>query len=327
MPTPLPDFITKNTTLPLIAAPMFLVSGPELVIATCKAGVIGSFPFPNARPIELLDQWMEQITTELAAAQKANPMAKIAPFAVNMIMHRSYARFDEEVALLKKYQPKIVITALGSPERIIDIVHSYGGLVFADVNSLGFAHKASRMGVDGLILVAAGAGGHTGQMAGFAFVEAVRAFWNGYLVLAGGISTGRGIRAAQTLGADLAYMGTRFIPTHESMAETAYQEMLIEATVNDLILTKAVTGVPAWFMRQSLEKAGFDIKNLPDKKIDFTEGVGENKAWRDVWSAGQGVGLINKTCSVAELVEQLRVEYAEVIAKERIGDVWANLEN
>ena len=303
---------------------MFLVSGPELVISTCKAGIIGSFPFPNARPIEKLEAWMEQITSELANAQKANPTTKIAPYAVNMIMHRSYARFEEEVDLLKKYQPKVVITALGSPERIIDIVHNYGGLVFADVNSLGFAQKAARMGVDGLILVAAGAGGHTGKMTGFAFVDAVREFWDGYLVLAGGISTGRGIRAAQTLGADLAYMGTRFIPTHESMAETAYQEMLIEATVNDLILTDSVTGVPAWFMRQSLEKAGFDITNLQSVKIDFTEGVGQNKAWRDVWSAGQGVGLIKETIAVSALVEQLIEEYQAVLKKERVGDAWSD---
>lgn len=323
IPTPLPAFITQNTVLPLIAAPMFLVSGPELVMACCKAGIIGSFPFPNARPIETLDSWMEQITSELEKTKTENPTAKIAPYAVNMIMHRSYARFDEEVALLKKYRPKIVITALGSPERIIDIVHEYGGLVFADVNSLGFAHKAARMGVDGLILVAAGAGGHTGQMAGFAFVDAVREFWNGHLVLAGGISTGNGIRAAQTIGADLAYMGTRFIPTHESLAVKDYQEMVLEATVNDLVLTDAVTGVKAWFMRQSLEKAGFDIKNLVAKKIDFTEGVGENKAWRDVWSAGQGVDMIKKTSSVVELVQQLRKEYEAVLQKERAGDAWS----
>lgn len=302
---------------------MFLVSGPELVIACCKAGVIGSFPFPNARPIAELEDWLQRITLELTYTKQNFPSAKIAPYAVNMIMHRSYARFDEEVALVKKYRPKIVITALGSPERIIDIVHDYGGLVFADVNSLGFARKAAKMGVDGLILVAAGAGGHTGQMAGFAFVDAVREFWDGYLVLAGGISTGNGIRAAQTLGADLAYMGTRFIPTHESLAVNDYQEMVLEATVNDLILTDAVTGVKAWFMRQSLEKAGFDIKNLVAKKIDFTEGVGENKAWRDVWSAGQGVDMIKKTSSTANLVQQLRKEYKAVLQKEKAGDAWS----
>jgi len=300
-----------------------LISGVEVVIACCKAGIIGSFPFPNARPIAALDHWLQRITFELEEAKKTDPSATIAPYAVNMIMHRSYARFEEEVALLKKYQPKIVITALGSPERIINVVHDYGGLVFADVNTIGFAHKASRMGVDGLILVSAGAGGHTGQMAGFAFVEAVRTFWDGCLVLAGGISTGRGIRAAQALGADLAYMGTRFIATHESLAQTAYQEMVIEATINDLILTDAITGVPAWFMRQSLEKAGFDIKNLQAAKIDFKEGVDQNKAWRDVWSAGQGVGLIHKTASAADIVQQLKEEYNAVLKKERMGDSWA----
>lgn len=303
---------------------MFLVSGPALVTAACKAGIIGSFPFPNARPIEQLDDWLQQITNELEHAQQQAPTARIAPYAVNMLMHRSYNRFDEEVVLLKKYQPKIVITALGSPAKIVDIVHDYGGLVFADVNSLDFARKASQMGVDGLILVAAGAGGHTGQMTGFAFVDAVRSFWDGYLVLAGGISTGRGIRAAQTLGADLAYMGTRFIPTHESLATIPYQEMIIESTVQDLILTDSVTGVPAWFMRQSMEKAGFDIHNLKAAKIDFTEGPDNKKAWRDVWSAGQGVGMIQTTQSVADIVQQLRVEYKTVLEKERAGDAWSS---
>ncbi|MEO1654304.1 MAG: nitronate monooxygenase [Bacteroidota bacterium] len=326
MPTPsLPSFISEHTVLPMIAAPMFLVSGPALVTACCRAGVIGSFPCPNARPIGQLETWMQEITQDLEAAKEAQPEARIAPWAINMIMHKSYDRFEEELELVKKYQPKLVITALGSPEKVVEAVHDYGGLVFADVNSLSFAQKAAQMGVDGLILVASGAGGHTGHMASFAFVDAVREFWDGYLVLAGGISTGQGIRACQTLGADLAYMGTRFIPTHESMAVPEYQEMLIESTINDVILTDAVTGVKAYFMRQSLEKAGYDIHNLISKKVDFTNSSDDNKAWRDVWSAGQGVGMIKKTASVAEIVSQLRAEYRATLQQEKKGDAWSNL--
>ena len=320
--TSLPNFITSNTRLPLIAAPMFLVSGPDLVIACCQAGIIGSFPVTNARPIGQLEDWMQQIEKTLREAKQENPSAKIAPWALNMIMHKSYSRFAEEVALVKKYQPKIVITALGSPERIVDVVHDYGGMVLADVNSVSFARKAAKTGVDGLILVAAGAGGHTGKMTGFAFVDAVREFWDGYIALAGGISTGQGIRAAQALGADLAYMGTRFISTPESLAVTAYQEMVLNVTAKDLILTDAITGVPAWFMRPSLENAGYDIKNLRPKKIDFNDAGAESKAWRDVWSAGQGVGVITKKNTVKEIVEQLRAEYEIVLKNERMGDAW-----
>ena len=302
---------------------MFLVSGPELVIASCQAGVIGSFPVTNARPIGQLEDWMQQIEKRLQETKQENPSAKIAPWALNMIMHKSYSRFSEEVALVKKYQPKIVITALGSPERIVDVVHEYGGMVLADVNSVSFARKAAKTGVDGLILVAAGAGGHTGKMTGFAFVDAVREFWDGYIALAGGISSGRGIRAAQALGADLAYMGTRFIPTPESLAVAAYQEMVVDVTAKDLVLTDAITGVPAWFMRPSLEQAGYDIKNLKPKKIDFNDAGAESKAWRDVWSAGQGVGVITKKNTVKEIVQQLRTEYEAVLKKEQKRDTWS----
>ena len=301
---------------------MFLVSGPELVIASCKAGVIGSFPVTNARKIEDLENWMQQIEQSLQQVKAQHPNEKIAPWALNMIMHRSYSRFPEELELVKKYKPKIVITALGSPERVVETVHEYGGLVLADVNSVSFAKKAAKTGVDGLILVASGAGGHTGKMTGFAFVDAVREFWDGIIILAGGISTGQGIRAAQALGADLAYMGTRFIATDESLAGDAYQEMVVEVSAKDLILTDAITGVPAWFMRPSLEKAGYDIENLQPKKIDFNDAGEESKAWRDVWSAGQGVGVINKRNSVSEIVQHLRNEYVAVLEKERRGDAW-----
>ncbi len=307
----LPSALTKNTRLPLILAPMFLVSGVDLVLKSCHNGIIGSFPVSNARTIEQLEEWMANITNTVSASKGS------AQWALNMIMHSSYPRFDEELELVMKYKPPIVITALGSPIRVVDHVHSYGGLVFADVNSLPFARKASTMGVDGLILVSAGAGGHTGRMTGFAFVEAVREFWDGILILAGGMSTGRSIRAAQTLGADMAYMGTRFIATEESMAVTEYKDMLLRTVSDDLVLTDAITGVPAYFIRESLLKANYDPENLISAKIDFTETHGSGKAWKDIWSAGQGVGMLTKIDSVKEIVDELVVQYRQTIEEEK----------
>lgn len=314
-----PTIIAHHTTLPLIAAPMFLVSGPELVIATCRAGIVGSFPAPNTRTLEDLDQWMRQITTSLAQ----HPAPKTAPWAFNVIVHRSYQRREAEREMILKHRPPIVITALGSPRDLVEAVHGYGGLVYADVNSVRYAQKAAEAGVDGLVLVAAGAGGHTGQMTGFAFVEAVRDFWDGTLILAGGISTGRAIRAAQTLGADLAYMGTRFIPTHESMADDRYKQMLIEATIEDIVLSDAITGVLANWLRPSLAAAGYDLATMKKRDvINLGDPTTSSKAWRDTWSAGQGVGAIKRVQSVAELVADLQKEYAQAVQQERLGDVW-----
>lgn len=313
----LPSFITEHTVLPAIAAPMFLVSGTELVIAACRAGVIGAFPAPNTRTIEILDQWMTQISHDLAVAQSDAPERKIAPWAANLVVHRSNPRLQADLDLVVKHRAPIVITALGSPAPVVEAVHSYGGIVLADVNSVAFAAKAAKTGVDGLVLVASGAGGHTGHTTPFAFVDAVRQFWDGIIVLGGGISTGRSIRAAQVLGADLAYLGTRFIATSESMASPDYKHMLIDATPDDLILTDAFTGVKANFIRQSIVKAGLDPENLqPKGSINFDYAQADIKAWRDIWSAGQGIGTINTIESVADVVAHLQAEYHATLAEE-----------
>lgn len=291
-------------TLPLVAAPMFLISGPELVLAACRQGVIGSFPTPNARTVADLDQWLDRITTSLTE--------KDALWAANVVVHRSNTRLNEDLDLVMRYKAPLVITALGSPRAIVERVHDYGGLVFADVNSVAFARKALEAGVDGLVLVAAGAGGHTGNMTGFSFVPAVREFFDGPVILGGGISDGAGIRAAEVLGADLAYMGTRFIACDESLAEPAYRDMLVSSTVDDLILTRAITGVAANWLKPSIINAGFDLDTMeknPD--IDFTDPQSGAKRWAQVWSAGHGVGLIDRTEPVASLVARLRQEYQE----------------
>lgn len=298
----LPKEWRARLELPLVAAPMFLVTGPDLVIAPCQSGVIGTFPTPNARSIEILDEWLDRITTTLTDRD--------APWGANVVVHRSNARLEEDLALLERYKPPLVVTALGSPQAIVERVHGWGGRVFADVNSVGFAKKAAAAGVDGLVLVAAGAGGHTGQMTGFSFVPAARDFFDGPIILGGGITNGAGIRAAEVLGADLAYMGTRFIPCLESMASEAYREMLVGATIDDLILTRAITGVAANWLRPSIANAGFDLNEMdanPD--IDFTDPQSGAKRWAQVWSAGHGVGSIDRVESAVDLIARLKLEY------------------
>ncbi|MDP2124775.1 MAG: nitronate monooxygenase [Parvibaculum sp.] len=300
----LPAAWGARVTLPLIAAPMFLISGPELVLAASRAGVIGSFPTPNARTVAMLDEWMDRITTGLGE--------KDAPWAANVVVHRSNARLDEDLDLVMRYKAPLVITALGSPRAIVERVHEYGGLVFADVNSVPFARKAVAAGVDGLVLVAAGAGGHTGQMTGFSFVPAVREFFDGPVVLGGGITSGAGIRAAEVLGADLAYMGTRFIACEESLAAPEYRDMLIASSVDDLILTRAITGVAANWLKPSIARAGMNLDAMeknPD--IDFTDPQSGAKRWAQVWSAGHGVGTIDRVETVASLVARLEEEYEQ----------------
>ena len=289
-------------SLPLVAAPMFLISGPELVLAACREGVVGTFPTPNARTVADLDQWLDRITSGVGS--------KDAPWAANVVVHRSNTRLDEDIDLVIRYKAPLVITALGSPRAIVERVHSYGGLVFADVNSLAFARKAVAAGVDGLVLVAAGAGGHTGQMTGFSFVPAIREFFDGPVILGGGITDGAGIRAAEVLGADLAYMGTRFIACEESEAAPAYRDMLIASTIDDLVLTRAITGVAANWLKPSIANAGYDLDAMernPD--IDFTDPQSGAKRWAQVWSAGHGVGMIDRTEPVSKLVARLREEY------------------
>ncbi|WP_088066703.1 NAD(P)H-dependent flavin oxidoreductase [Gottfriedia luciferensis] len=313
----IPEKWWSQLRLPAISAPMFLVSGPELVESVCLNGVIGSFPAPNARPIEVLDQWMGQLNDNLALARTKEPDRKIAPWAMNMVVHSSYSRLQEELELLKKHKPELVITSLGSPKAVVDIVHSYGGLVFSDVSDIKFAKKAAEAGVDGLILVATGAGGHAGNLNGFAFVDSVRTFWDGIIVLAGAISTGKSILAAQAAGADLAYMGTRFIVAKESLANDEYRQMLVDSTQDDIVLTDAFSGVKANMLIPSIVKAGLDPEQLKKKdKVDFDGMKNESsaKAWKEIWSAGHGVGAITKISSAADIINELEEEYNEAVA-------------
>lgn len=300
----LPAQLMHKLKLPVIGAPMFLISGPDMVIAQAKAGIIGSFPTPNARTPEILDDWMQQISTELAADCNA------ATWAANLVVHPSNDRLPADLACVIRYKPSLVITALGSPARVIDAVHGYGGLVFADVNSVSFARKAAAAGVDGLVLVASGAGGHTGQTAGFAFVEEVRQFWDGPIILGGAISTGHAIRAAEVLGADLAYVGTAFIASEESMAELAYKDMVVGAGAEDIVPSRGITGVTANWLRASLVAAGHDPRNMAeDKKPNFENAQDDAKAWKNVWSAGQGVGAVHAIEPMVQIVARLKQEY------------------
>ena len=307
--------------LPLFAAPMFLISGPALVIAACKAGIIGAFPTPNARPIAVLEDWMREITAGLAAARAADPAALIGPWAANLVTHSTNARLPEDLALIARYKPPIVITALGSPRPAIEVVHGYGGLVFADVISLKLAKKAVDAGVDGLACVAAGAGGHTGSLTPFSFVPAVREFFDGYIISGGGIADGAGIYASRALGADLIYMGTRFIPTNESLADPAYKQMIIDAGADDLLVSAAITGSRASWLKPSLRANGLDPDALPETPSRNYDSSTEfkDKRWLSVWAAGQGVGAIKRVQSVAAVVDELEHDYRA--ARERARQI------
>lgn len=298
----------NRIALPAIAAPMFLVSGPALVQAARREGVIGSFPFPLARTIEMLDEWLGQVMD--------GDQARLAPFAANMVTHSSYDRLGAELSLLDKYRPEIVITALGGPKPVMPTVHGYGGLVFADVNSIDYARKAADAGVDGLVLVSAGAGGHTGEMAAFAFVAAVREFFDGVIVVGGGVNTGRAIRAAEVLGADLAYVGTHFLGAEETLAHPAYREIVVAAEFRDLILSSAITGADAYYLKASLERAGVDLAAVAGRgRPDFRESQKDIKAWRDLWSAGHGVGAVRAIRPAREIIADLIAEYDEAAAR------------
>lgn len=296
--------LKKSLRLPIIQAPMFLISGPEMVIASCKAGIVGSFPAPNARTSEDLENWLQQITAELASWPDA------APWAINLIMHRSNPRWREDLKLAIKYQAPIVISALGSPSEAVEKVHSYGGKIYADVNSPKFARKAAATGVDGLALVCSGAGGHTGMVSPFAFVDEVRRFWDGDIILSGAISSGRSIRAAEVLGANYIAMGTRFIATTESLASNEYKTMVVRSRAEDIVCSDAITGVKANWMRGSLEQSGYDPDNMPEAAaIDFAKAASDRKRWKDIWAAGQGLGNIGEIQTIAALVDQLEAEY------------------
>jgi len=306
----LPSWLTDRLALPLVAAPMFLVSGPELVLAACRAGIVGAFPFPNGRTLADLRGWLELLGRELRDTD--------APYAANMIVHPTYARLDDELALLREFKPKIVITALGGPIRVIEVVREYGGLVFADVNGVRFAHKAVAAGANGLVLVSSGAGGHTGELSAFAFLQAVREFYAGPIVLAGSIGTGAAVRAAEIMGADLAYVGTPFIAAQESRAANAYKDMVVASTVADLIITDAFTGARASMLIPTIRAAGYDPKALPaGRKIDVGDPQAEYKAWKNIWSAGQGVGSVKSVEPAAAIVERIRREYQDAVAAPR----------
>ncbi len=297
--------------LPAFAAPMFLISGPEIVLAACKAGIIGAFPTPNARPIEVLDEWMQTITNGLAQARSDNPAAVIGPWAANLVTHSTNARLPEDLALVAKFKPPIVITALGSPKPAIEIVHGYGGLVFADVINLKLARKAAEAGVDGLACIGAGAGGHTGNLTPFSFVPAVREFFDGFIIIGGGIADGSAIFAARALGADLVYMGTRFIPCAESLAVPAYKQMIVDCDADDLIVSAAITGSRASWLKPSLAANGLDPDQLPEApKRDYNSNTGfKDKRWLDVWAAGQGVGASARIEPLANIVDDLEQGY------------------
>ncbi|OJA04606.1 nitronate monooxygenase family protein [Halomonas sp. QHL1] len=309
--------LTASLTLPVIGSPMFIVSGPELVIAQCQAGIIGAFPALNARPAEALREWLQKITQTLADYDEQHPEQPSAPFAVNQIVHPTNDRLEHDVALCAEFKVPLVITSLHAPNQVVEQVHAYGGLVFHDVTTLRHAKKAIDAGVDGLILVCHGAGGHAGRLNPFAFVAEVRRFYDGPLVLAGTISKGEQIVAAKALGVDLVYMGTRFIATQEANAQAAYKQMVLDAAAGDIVYTNLFTGVHGNYLRQSIEQAGLDSDALPEgDKASMRYGSGGSskaKAWRDIWGAGQGVGGIATLNSVAEEVATLRADYQKAL--------------
>jgi nitronate monooxygenase len=303
--------------LPVFAAPMFLISGPEMVLAACRAGIVGAFPTPNARPIAQLGAWMQQITEGVAAAR--DELGTVGPWCANLVTHSSNTRLAEDLALVARFKPPVVVTALGSPKPAIAVVHSYGGLVFADVTSIGLARKAVAAGADGLACVSAGAGGHTGSLSPFAFVSAVREFFDGHIVVGGGISDGWGVAGAMAAGADFVYMGTRFIPSAESLAPAAYKQMIVDGTVDDLVVSAGITGTPASWLKPSLRANGLDPDNLPDapgRQYDSNQGTA-GKKWADVWAAGQGLGAVRAVEPVATIVERLAGEYAAAMQRLR----------
>jgi nitronate monooxygenase len=288
--------------LPVIAAPMFLISGPDLVIAACRAGIIGCFPAPNARTIENLEEWCATIARDTAG---------FAPWAMNMIAHRTYARFDAELEIIGRHKPPLLITALGSPARTLDTVHGYGGLVFADVTTPTLARKAIEAGADGLVLVCTGAGGHTGQFSPFAFIAEVRKFWSGPIVLSGAIASAQSVLAAEMLGADFAYMGTTFIAAKESMGEEDRKEMTVAASMEDIVTSSAVTGVPANWLIPSLKAAGFTMDGREPRKMDFTS-TDTAKPWKNIWGAGHAVGAVGAVQPAAAIIDKLAADYGSL---------------
>jgi len=301
----------QNLALPVIGAPLFIISNPRLVIEQCKAGVIGSMPALNARPASQLDEWLAEITEALAAHDKAHPDRPAAPFAINQIVHKSNDRLDHDMAAAVKYKVPVIITSLGARTDVNDAIHAYGGVVLHDIINNTFAHKAIDKGADGLIAVAAGAGGHAGVKSPFALVQEIREWFDGPLALSGAIATGSAVLAAQAMGADFAYIGSAFIATHEARAADAYKQAIVAGTSDDIVYSSLFTGVHGNYLKASIRAAGLDPDNLPEGdpgKMNFASG---GKAWKDIWGSGQGIGAVKDVVSAAELVARLRREYAE----------------
>ena len=300
----LPAVLEGRLKLPAIASPLFIISQVELVLAECRAGVVGAFPSLNARPSGVLEDWLKRLTTELTEAD--------APFAVNLIVHRTNDRLQEDLELCVKYKVPIVITSLGARQDVNDAIHSYGGIVLHDVIDNAFARKAVEKGADGLIAVAAGAGGHAGTLSPFALIQEIRQWFDGPVALSGSIANGNAILAAQAMGADLAYIGSAFIATQEAVASPAYKQMLVDSSAADILYSNLFTGVHGNYLRPSIERAGLDPDNLPESdpsKMNFADMTEGKKAWRDIWGCGQGIGAIDAVVTTAELVARLRREY------------------
>jgi nitronate monooxygenase len=313
---PLPESFQGTLSVPVVAAPMFLTSGPDLVVEACINGVVGTFPALNQRTTEGFEDWVVEIKQRIAAFEADTPGRKAAPFGVNLIVHQTNPRVEADLAVCVKHQVPLLITSLGAVSELVDQVHGYGGVVFHDVTTVRHAKSAARANVDGLILVCAGAGGHAGVLSPFALLPEVRQFFDGTILLAGAISDGQQVAAAQAMGADLAYLGTRFIATKESMVPDENRAMILDSVAADIVYTPAISGIPANFLRKSLVEAGLDPDNLPTKKdIDMGEELNtEKRAWKNIWSAGQGVGAIDDVPTTADLCRRLATEYREAIA-------------
>jgi len=308
--------VLQNLSLPVIASPLFIISNPKLVIEQCKAGVVGSMPALNARPAELLDEWLAEITETLAAYNNANPDKPAAPFAINQIVHKSNDRLEHDMQVCAKYKVPIIITSLGAREDVNQAVHAWGGIVLHDIINNKFAHKAIEKGADGLIAVAAGAGGHAGVKSPFALIQEIRQWFDGPLALSGSIASGGAILAAQAMGADFAYIGSAFIATHEARAQDAYKQAIVDSNSDDIVYSNLFTGVHGNYLATSIRAAGMDPDNLPESdpsKMNF--GGDAKKAWKDIWGCGQGIGAINAVTSTAELVDKLRGEYQAARAR------------
>ncbi|MGB3502798.1 MAG: nitronate monooxygenase family protein [Mesorhizobium sp.] len=315
----LPDVLKKNLRIPVVGSPLFIISHPPLVLAQCKAGVIGSFPALNARPEAQLDEWLAQITEELAAHDAANPDRPSAPYAVNQIVHKSNGRLQHDLEMCVKYKVPIVITSLGALPEVNDAVHSYGGIVLHDIIHDRHARKAIEKGADGLIAVATGAGGHAGTLSPFALVQEIRKWFDGPLLLSGAIANGGAILAAQAMEADMAYIGSPFIATHEARAADAYKEMIVSSNAADIVYSNLFTGVHGNYLRGSIEAMGMDPKNLPESdpsKMDFGAAVTGAKAWKEIWGCGQGIGAVEEIVGAGELIDRLAREYDA--AKKRV---------